>query len=94
MKRAERPRINGIAGPILGELLLGISVAMAGLWLASHTSDAAAGAFAMAAQVQETLLVLFRVLAIGVGIVITQTLGGPQPQLARRTALIGLGAST
>ena len=94
MKRAARPRINGIAGPILGELLLGISVAMAGLWLASHTSDAAAGAFAMAAQTQETLQVLFRVLAIGVGIVITQTLGGPQPQQAQRTALAGLGAST
>lgn len=93
-RRSERPRINGIAGPIFGELFLGIGVAMAGLWLASETSDAAAGAFAMSAQVQETLLVLFRVLAIGVGVVITQTLGGPQPQQARRTARIGLGAST
>ena len=94
MKRPERPRINGIAGPILGEFLLGMSVAMAGLWLASHESDAAAGAFGLTNQVLETLFTLFRVLAIGVGIVITQALGGEQTQAARRTALAGLGAST
>ncbi len=89
-----RPRLNAIAGPILGEFLLGMSVAMAGLWLASHTSDAAAGAFGMANQVLETLFVIFRVLAIGLGVVITQALGGGQGESARRTAMVALAASS
>ena len=37
---------------------------------------------------------LFRVLAIGVGVVTTQAIGGQQHEVARRTALVGLGAST
>lgn len=89
-----RPRLNAIAGPILGEFLLGMSVAMAGLWLASHTSDAAAGAFGLTHQVLETLFVIFRVLAIGLGVVITQALGGGGAASARRTAMVALGAST
>jgi hypothetical protein len=48
-----RPRITPIAGPILGEFLIGISVAMAGLWMASRLSDATAGAFGMSQQVLE-----------------------------------------
>lgn len=90
----QRPRLNAIAGPILGEFLLGMSVAMAGLWLASHESDAAAGAFGMSQQVLETLVVIFRVLAIGLGVVITQALGGGGAAAARRTAMVSLGAST
>lgn len=90
----QRPRLNAIAGPILGEFLLGMSVAMAGLWLASHTSDAAAGAFGLANQVLETLFVIFRVLAIGLGVVITQALGGGQAESARRTAMVALAASS
>src|SRR5258706_2365818 len=89
-----RPRLNAIAGPILGEFLLGMSVAMAGLWLASHESDVAAGAFGLANQVLETLFVIFRVLAIGLGVVITQALGGNQPEAARRTAMVALGAGS
>ena len=94
MVASTRPRITPIAGPILGEFLVGISVAMAGLWMASQISDAAAGAFGMSQQVLESLFVLFRVLAIGVGINITQALGGRKRDAARRTALVGLGACT
>ncbi len=94
MARPQRPRITPIAGPILGEFLIGISVTMAGLWMASQISDAAAGAFGMSQQVLESLFVLFRVLAIGVGVTITQALGGRQADAARRTALVGLGACT
>jgi Na+-driven multidrug efflux pump len=94
MHTPTRPRLNAIAGPILGEFLVGMTVAMAGLWLASQTSDIAAGAFGMTNQVMETLFVLFRVLAIGVGAGITQAVGGQRPEAARRTALVGLGAST
>jgi putative MATE family efflux protein len=94
MPATPRPRLNAVAIPIVGEFLLGMSVAMGGLWLASQTSDAAAGTFGLSIQVLETLFVLFRVLAIGVGVVTTQALGGQQHEAARRTALVGLGAST
>lgn len=90
----DRPRLNMIAGPLLGEFLLGMSVAMGGLWLASQTSDAAAGAFGLVNQILETLFVVFRVLAIGLGVVVTQYLGGQQHASARRAALLALGAST
>jgi Na+-driven multidrug efflux pump len=90
----KRPRLNSVAVPIVGEFLLGMTVAMGGLWLSSQTSDAAAGSFGLAIQICESLYVLFRVLAIGVGVVTTQALGGKQHEVARRTALVGLGAST
>ena len=54
MARPTRPHITPIAGPILGEFLIGISVAMAGLWMASEISDATAGAFGMSQQVLES----------------------------------------
>jgi len=94
MSSPARPRLNSIAGPLFGEFLLGMTVAMAGLWLASMTSDAAAGAFGMASQVLETVFVIFRVLAIGLGVVITQALGGNRGATARRTAMAGLSASS
>lgn len=94
MARPSRPRITPIAGPILGEFLVGISVAMAGLWMASQISDAAAGAFGMSQQVLESLFVLFRVLAIGVGVTITQAIGGRQAEAVQRIARVGLGACT
>lgn len=94
MHLPERPRLNAIAGPIFGEFLLGYTVIIAGLWLASHTSDGAAGSLGLANQVLETLYVVFRVLAIGMGVVITQLLGGQQVEQVRRTALAGLGACT
>lgn len=94
MEFTDRPRLNAIAGPILGEFLLGYTVAIIGLWLASHTSDGAAGSLGLANQVLETLYVVFRVLAIGMGVVITQLLGGQQADGARQTALSGLAACT
>jgi putative MATE family efflux protein len=94
MPRPQRPRITPIAGPILGEFLVGISVGMAALWMASQISDAAAGAFGMSQQVLESLFVLFRVLALGVGVTITQALGGRRTEAARRIALVGLGGCT
>ncbi|WP_342133291.1 MATE family efflux transporter [Hydrogenophaga sp. OTU3427] len=89
-----RPSLNRVAVPIVGEFLLGMSVAMAGLYLAAQTSDAVAGAFGLVQQVLESLFVVFRVLAIGLGIVVTQRLGGGQFDQARRTAFMALAAST
>ena len=94
MDFTDRPRLNAIAGPILGEFLLTYTVAFAGLWLAAQTSDAAAGGLGLANQVLESLYVVYRVLAIGMGVVITQLLGGEQRVGARATALDGLAACT
>ena len=47
MDNTDRPRLNVIAGPILGEFLLGYTVVIVGLWLASHTSDGAAGSLGL-----------------------------------------------
>ena len=94
MDFTDRPRLNAIAGPILGEFLLAYTVAIIGLWLASHTSDGAAGTLGLSNQVLESLYVVFRVLAIGMGVVITQLLGGQQKDGARETALASLGACT
>jgi putative MATE family efflux protein len=88
----DRPRLNAIAGPIFGEFLLANTVGILGLWLASHTSDGAAGSLGLANQVLETLYVVFRVLAIGMGVVITQMLGGQHTEGVRKTAMSGLGA--
>lgn len=89
-----RPSLNAVAAPIFGEFLLGMTVAMAGLYLASHTSDAASGTFGLTQQVLETLSVIFRVLSIGLGIVVTRTLGSGQHEAAQRTAYMALAAST
>ena len=89
-----RPSLNAVAAPIFGEFLLGMTVAMAGLYLASDTSDAAAGTFGLTQQVLETLFVIFRVLAIGLGVVVTQLIGSGQPDAVKRTSYMALAAST
>lgn len=89
-----RPSLNKVAVPIVGEFILGMSVALAGLYLASHSSDAAAGSFGLVQQVLETLFVVFRVLAIGLGVVVTQRLGSGDLEQANRIARMALGASS
>ncbi len=93
ISQSSRPSLNRVAVPIVGEFLLGMSVAMAGLYLTSHTSDAAAGAFGLVQQVLETLFVVFRVLAIGLGVVVTQMLGSGDSAQAGRSARMALAAS-
>jgi len=89
-----RPSLNKVAVPIVGEFLLGMSVALGGLYLASHTSDGAAGSFGLVQQILETLFVVFRVLAIGVGVVVTRLLGSGDAVQAGKTARMALGACT
>ena len=89
-----RPRLNSVAVPIFFEFLLGMSVAMIGLWFASVTSDAAAGTLGVMQQLQETMVVLFRVLAIGVGVSVTQLLGAGRLTTVRNTSTSALAAVT
>lgn len=89
-----RPSLNRLAVPIFFEFLLGMLVALLGLWLAARHSDAAAGTLGVMQQVQETVVVLFRVLAIGAGVVVTQLLGADRPLKAKATATSALAVAT
>lgn len=87
-------RIQPVAWPLVGEFMLGMSVPMVGLYLASVTSDAAAASFGLGQQLLETLVVLFRALAIGGGVVVTRLIGSGQTETIRRTTFALLAACT
>lgn len=89
-----RPPLFDITWPLFSELLLGMLVGLAGLWLASRMSDTASGAFALANNVQATFFLLFRIVSVGVSVVITQNLGAGNREAADQTARASLGAST
>jgi putative MATE family efflux protein len=92
--RATRPALIPLAWPLFSELLLGISVGLVGLALASRSSAAASGAFALANSVQATFFLLLRVISLGVSVTITQELGAGNRVMADGTARAALGAST
>ena len=89
-----RPRLIAVAWPLLAELVLGFGVGLLGLWLASRESDASSAAFALANQLQGTFFLLFRIISMGVSVVVTQNVGGGNRQDAEATARAALGAST
>jgi putative MATE family efflux protein len=83
-----------VAWPLLAELILGFGVGFVGMWLVSKESDTAAAAFGLANHVQGAFFLLFRIISMGVGVVITQNLGAGNRRDADQTALASLGAST
>ena len=89
-----RPALFSVTWPLFSELLLGISVGMAGLWMASRISDNAAGAFAMVNHLHAAFFILFRIVSMGVSVVITQNLGAGNRQVADQTARVSLAASS
>ena len=89
-----RPRLVSIAWPMLAELLLGFGVGLMGLWLAAGISDTSAAAFALSNQVQVAFFLLFRIVSMGVSVVVTQNLGAGNRAGADATARAALGAST
>jgi Na+-driven multidrug efflux pump len=89
-----RPRLFTLAWPLFLELLLGISVGVAGTALAARLSDTSGAAFAMANHVLGTLFILFRVIGAGVGVVVTQNLGAGRREAADTVARAVLAAST
>ena len=89
-----RPRLVSIAWPMLAELILGFSVGLMGLWLAATLSDTSAAAFALSNQVQVAFFLLFRIVSMGVSVVVTQYLGAGNRIGADQTARAALGAST
>lgn len=90
----KRLHVLAVAWPLLAELVLGFGVGFVGMWLVSKQSDTASAAFGLANQVQGAFFLLFRIISMGVGVVITQNLGAGNRRDADRTALASLGAST
>jgi putative MATE family efflux protein len=90
----KRLHLLAVAWPLLAELVLGFGVGFLGMWLVSRESDTAAAAFGLANHVQGAFFLLFRIISMGVGVVITQNLGAGNCRDANRTALASLGAST
>lgn len=88
------PRLFTLAWPLFLELLLGIGVGVVGTALAAHLSDLSGAAFALANHVAGMLFILFRVVGAGVGVVVTQALGGGRSDTASALARAALGAST
>jgi putative MATE family efflux protein len=78
----------------MAELVLGYAVGLLGLWLASRESDTASAAFALSNNVLGAFFLLFRIISMGVSVVITQELGAGHQAGARLTATASLGAST
>ncbi|MCM5679132.1 MATE family efflux transporter [Schlegelella sp. S2-27] len=91
---APRPALFSITWPLLAELLLGMLVGLAGLWMASRMSDEASGAFALVNHLQAAFFILFRVISMGVSVVITQNLGAGNRRTADETARASLGATS
>ena len=89
-----RPRLLVLAWPLLAELVLGFGVGLLGLWLASRESDTASAAFSLSNQLLGAFFLLFRIVSMGVSVVITQNLGAGHLQGAHRVARASLGAST
>jgi len=89
-----RPGLVALTWPLAAELLLGTLVGLAGLALAAKVSDAASGAYAMANHVQQAFFLLFRIVSMGVSVVITQQLGAGDRTGADASARASLGAST
>ena len=83
-----------VAWPLMAELVLGFGVGLLGLWLASRESDAASAAFALSNQVLGTFFLLFRIISMGVSVVITQNLGAGHVAGAHQVARAAIGAST
>ena len=78
----------------MAELVLGFCVGLLGLWLASKVSDTASAAFALSNQVLSAFFLLFRVVSMGISVVITQNLGSGNVVQANKIACAALGAST
>lgn len=88
------PRLLPLAWPLFLELLLGIAVGLVGTALAARLSDTAGAGFALAHHVFGSVFVLFRVVGVGVGVVVAQSLGAGRSERAGALALAALGAST
>lgn len=89
-----RPRLFSITWPILSEHLLHASVGLFFVWLCARESDGTAAAYGLANQIIGFFIILFRLVAVGASVVVTQYLGAGDRANAERIARAALGATT
>ena len=89
----QRSSLLATTWPLLADLVLGITVGLIGLSMASQDSSTVAAAFILSNHVQASFFLLFRIISMGVSIVITQYLGGGHRSVADATARAAIGAS-
>lgn len=89
-----RSDLQRVSLSMFWEYLLWMTVPMLGLYLASHDSDAAASAFGIGIQMSETLLVVFRILAMGIVVIVTRQVAAQRMVQAHDMSFAMLGAST
>jgi Na+-driven multidrug efflux pump len=85
---------TAVLWPLLAEIVLGYALGLAGLWLASRQGDVSAASFALSQQVVGAAALLFRIINVGVSVVITQACGAQNTALAQGIARASLGANT
>ena len=90
---APRSNLLAITWPLLADLVLGITVGLIGLSMASQESAAAVAAFTLSNHIQASFFLLFRIISMGVSVVITQNLGAGHRSVADATARAAIGAS-
>ncbi|HWP20665.1 MAG TPA: MATE family efflux transporter [Burkholderiaceae bacterium] len=89
-----RPALWSLAWPLFAELAFGMAAGAAGLWLASRICDPASAAFALVNHLYAAFFILFRVVGMGVSVVVSQNLGAGDGRGAARAARASLGATT
>jgi putative MATE family efflux protein len=87
-------QLFNLAPTIYIELALGISVGIIGTALAARVSDTDAAALALANNIAAMLFILFRLIGVGISVVVTQNLGAKQRAMADASSRAALGAST
>lgn len=87
-------QLFNLAPTLYFELALGISVGIIGTALAARVSDTDAAALALANNIAAMLFILFRLIGVGISVVVTQNLGAKQRALADASSRAALGAST
>ncbi len=91
--RENAPRLFSITWPFFSEHLLQATVGLLFVWLTARISDGTAAAFALSNQVMVTFVMLFRIVAVGASVVVTQYLGAGDGPGAQRIARASLGAA-
>lgn len=79
---------------MFAELGLGLAIGLVGTVLAAQASDARGAAFAITNHVVAMLLILFRIIGAGIGVVVAQALGGGRRDQADAVARATLGAGS
>lgn len=82
-----------VAWPILAEMLLMQLAGILSLWLISRISDQDAAIFAMVNHIIFSIVLLFRIVSMGCGVVIAQHLGGSNKQGAADVARAALASN-